>query len=179
MAEVKKKHSGKSIAVLTKDENGNEPTAERVSVTVVATFFSYHLPQWPFSHCPFLLLFCRQIVVGKLDNAKPFTCPKTVYCMGDVFKGKCTDTRAGKNRFGGWSDTSMTEYKKLIKINKKARATPASKEIETAAMNYMRTKNGITANSLEEHERQKRRKTGTREETEDEARMLFDSDGEE
>ena len=72
----------------------------------------------------------------------------------------------------------MTECKKLIKINEKARATPASKEMETAAMNCMRTKNGITANSLEEHERQKRRKTGTREETEDEARMLFDSDGE-
>lgn len=65
-----------------------------------------------------------------------------------------------------------------VRLAKVGRADPNSALLEEAAKKHMRTKNGITCETLEDHLRLKRRKTSNSKETQADAEALFDSEGE-
>ena len=179
MREVKKKNPNKKITHLYKDENEQEATQDKVSgVTVCRFFFFAHL-----SHCIsnlalLFLYFGSQIVVGELTNNKPFHKPDRVYVMGPTYKGRYTDTRAGKNRFLGWTKNGIDVFNGTRAKVKDARAKDDCTVLEEAAKDYMREKNGITADTLEEYRKSKRAKSLNENETEAEIQECFDSDGE-
>lgn len=118
-----------------------------------------------------------QIEVGEVNGTKPFLDPKVVHLPGPGFRGKCTDTRRGKATTAGWTDEGIAFFKEAMTLNKNGRASPTAKVPEEAAKKHAREKNGVTASSLEELLRMKKRKSITSLETEEEADELCDSDG--
>ena len=66
------------------------------------------------------------------------------------------------------------EYKRLVKLCKEARAKPETADFEKAFLEDYRVRKGITAPSIDEQNKAKRRKTN-----EDVAQESEESDGEE
>ena len=91
-----------------------------------------------------------------------------VYMWGSKYKCAWTNPVAGnKFKFGGWVPNALRRWNQLRVDNRQARMRtrltdlPNTAVMEAACMARIKEKHGITAETLEEHEKAKRKRAKT------------------
>ena len=88
--------------------------------------------------------------------------PRKVVCVEDDedFGTKCSVPDCGQLVHGGWSKKGLEEYHRLMKLNKQSRSKKAGRAKENEFVSIIKENFGLTANSWEEEEaNKKKRKT--------------------
>jgi hypothetical protein len=98
-----------------------------------------------------------------------------VYVYGDQFLGKYTDSNKGQTRNPGWTKAGRNRLKELAALNKAARANPENVAFEQKFLDKLRAKYGLTCQTQDEENLNKRRKNKKTKEVDEEEE---ESDGE-
>ena len=95
------------------------------------------------------IMYCKN---DNFDNKVGF---KHVNVASDPdFAGKYTKVDLGQRKYGGWSKEGLKYYTTLVKMNKEARAKPATKVLEDEILKTIRTRHGITGSNWAEYKKQ-------------------------
>ena len=122
-------------------------------------------------------------IVKNKDKVKPASGknPNSFVAYSDQDAGLdplYTDSRAGQQKFGGWTNEGKTQYVKLRKAAKNARKHVDTPAREDRILKLLRAEYGITADNFADQKKLSGGKAKASEDTVTEVAGLFDSDDE-
>ena len=93
--------------------------------------------------------------------------------LGDIFQTKYTNDSVGQRIYEGWLKAGTKQMQQYQQQNETARAKEATAVLEEAALQAIRTANGITAGTNDDQKRANRRQAPPEEEDDDDVNALF------